>query len=118
MDDIRKNRMEHQIQEKISLLILSGSVKDPRVSTLLSITRVQVTNDFSYATVYVSSIQQDHSVEKAVEALNHAAGYIQNQLGKHLKTRNTPKLKFKHDTAIKDSFEMGKILEGLHHKTE
>lgn len=118
MDDIKKNRMEHQILEKISMMILTGSIKDPRVGPLLSLTRVKVTNDSSHATIYVSSIQSDASVDKAVEALNHAAGYIQNQLGKTLKSRNTPRLHFKHDTSLKESFEMNKLIEGLHHKQD
>lgn len=113
MDEIHKNRMEHQIQEKVSMMILSGLVKDPRVSTLLSVTRVAVTNDFSQATVYISSIQQEAAVEKGVAALNHAAGFIQKHLGKSLKTRNTPKLHFRHDRGIKDSFEMNRILQEL-----
>lgn len=116
MDDTKRSRMEHQILEKISMMILSGIVKDPRVNSLLSVTRVQIANDLSFATVYISSIQQDSTVEKSVDALNHAAGFIQNQLGKTLKTRNTPRLKFLHDTSVRDSFHMSKILEGLKNK--
>ncbi|MFW5769333.1 MAG: 30S ribosome-binding factor RbfA, partial [Spirochaetota bacterium] len=48
---------------------------------------------------------------EAVDALNHASGFVQKQLGKKLKTRNTPKLTFIADTSVKEGFRINKLIE-------
>ena len=55
MASFRLVRLGEQIREEISKMILSGQIKDPRVSTFLSINRVEVFGDLGYAKVYVSS---------------------------------------------------------------
>ena len=49
MGQYRLQRLNDQLRDEISQLILRGEVKDPRVSNFLSINRVEVTNDLSYA---------------------------------------------------------------------
>ena len=113
MDDFRIQRMENLIQEKIGILILSGQIKDPRVNSMLSVTRVQVAKDMSFAKVFISSFQDEKRGIKGVEGLNSASGFIQNHLGKQLKTRNTPKLLFVYDSSIKEGFEINRKIDGL-----
>ena len=55
MGQYRIQRLNDQLRDEISQLILRGEVKDPRVNTFLSVNRVEVTSDLSYAKVYVSS---------------------------------------------------------------
>ena len=55
MAEFRTERLGQLIQEMISALILEGRIKDPRVSSFISITRVNVSRDLSYADVYVSN---------------------------------------------------------------
>jgi len=45
--------------------------------------------------------------------LNHAAGFVQARLAKNLKTRNTPKLRFKEDHSIEYGSEMIQKLKEL-----
>ena len=67
MGEFRLVRLGEQIRAEISKMLLSGQIKDPRVSTFLSINRVDVSADLGYAKVYVSSFMQDKSVEKGVK---------------------------------------------------
>ena len=53
-------------------------LKDPRVQGLISIVRVDVTNDLSYCTVYVSAMEGLDKAKTAVEGLKSAGGYIWN----------------------------------------
>ena len=55
MGQYRIQRLDDQLRDEISQLILRGEVKDPRVNTFLSINRVEVTKDLSYGKVFVSS---------------------------------------------------------------
>jgi len=111
--EFRTDRIGRLVQEKISALILEGRIKDPRVHPFLSITRVQVSKDLAFADVYVSNIRENGNIEKAVEGLQSAAGFVQAELGAAMRTRKTPRLRFHPDTGIREGFEIVKKLEEL-----
>ena len=113
MGQYRLQRLNDQLRDEISQLILRGEVKDPRVSNFLSINRVEVTNDLSYAKVYVSSFLPDNQVKKGVDGLNAAAGFIQREIAKKLRIRQFPKLQFQVDAGMKAGFEMVQKLNEL-----
>ena len=112
-DSFRIERIKTLIQEEIGKMIISDTIKDPRISNLISVTDVDVSRDIKYAKIYISGFESKKSIEKSVDALNHANGFIQMKLAKRLKTRNTPKLTFFLDTSIKQGIEMIKIIEEL-----
>ena len=101
------------MQEKIGALIVEGKIKDPRVNAFLSVSRIQVSRDFSWADVYVSTFRPETSLARGVEGLQSAAGFIQSQLAKEMRIRQTPKLRFHEDLSIREGFEMVKKLEDL-----
>lgn len=106
MGEFRMLRLGEQIREEISQLIMRQNIKDPRVSTFLSINRVEVARDLAYAKVYVSSFMNESQVKKGVEGLNSAAGFIQSSIAKKLTIRQFPKLTFVVDTSMKEGFDM------------
>jgi ribosome-binding factor A len=109
----RTERLGSLIQELISALILESRIKDPRISPFVSITRVNVTRDLSYADVYVSNIREAANLERNAQGLQSAAGFIQAQLGASLKIRKIPHLRFHADTSIRDGFDMVQKIEQL-----
>ncbi len=114
MNPIRKRRLEELIREEISRMITFGEIKDPRVSTFLSITRVEAAQDGSHARVWVSSLEDsEDSVDAAVAGLTHAAGFIQALLARRVRLRLTPVLTFVPDRGIKEEFEITEKLKGL-----
>ncbi len=113
MGEFRLVRLGEQIRDEISKMIMQGYVKDPRVSTFLSINRVEVTRDLGFAKVYVSSFMKDASIEKGVKGLQSAAGYIQTSLSKKLSLRQFPRLTFVVDTSIRDGMNMVQTLNEL-----
>jgi len=112
MPAFRTERLGQTIQEKIGSLILEGKVKDSRVNAFLSITKVNVSKDLSYADVYVSDIRGKIN-EKEVEGLQSAAGFIQSQLGAAMHIRKIPRLRFHADKSIGESFDIIKKIEEL-----
>jgi ribosome-binding factor A len=112
MPAFRTERLGQTIQEKIGSLILEGKVKDSRVNTFLSITKVNVSKDLSFADVYVSDIRGKIN-EKEVEGLQSAAGFIQSQLGATMHIRKIPRLRFHADKSIGESFDIIKKIEEL-----
>ena len=113
MGSFRLVRLGEQIREEISKMILSGQITDPRVSTFLSINRVDVSGDLGYAKVYVSSFMSGKETEKGVRGLQSAAGFIQSTIGRKLTIRQFPKLTFIADSSIKEAFEMVRKLNQL-----
>ena len=113
MGQYRLQRLNDQLRDEISQLILHGDVKDPRVNTFLSINRVEVTKDLSYAKVYVSTFLPDGDLKHGVAGLNAAAGFIQREIAKKLRIRQFPKLTFVVDSGMKEGFKMVQKLNEL-----
>lgn len=103
---VRMIRLGEQIREEIAQMILRQQIKDPRVSTFLSVNRVDVSGDLSYAKVYISSFMSDEETERGVEGLQSAAGFIQTRLSKKLTVRQFPRITFVRDESIKEGIEM------------
>jgi len=112
MPAFRTERLGQMIQEKIGSLIIEGRIKDSRVNTFLSITKVNVSRDLSYADIYVSDIR-GKVTEKEIEGLQSAAGFIQTQLAGVMHIRKIPHLRFHIDKSVSESFELIKKIEEL-----
>ena len=113
MESFRADRVGQLIQEKIGALIVEGKIKDPRVNPFLSVSRVRVSKDFSWAEVYVSTFKPETNLAKGVLGLQSAAGFIQAMLAKEIRIHQTPRLRFHEDPGIREGFEMIKKIESL-----
>lgn len=110
MAGFRINRVSEDIKREITALI--RELKDPRVTDkMLTVVRVEVSSDASYAKVYVSDIKGIDSAKQAVKGLTAATGYIRREVGSRLHLRKTPELKFVADDSIEQGFNMFKKLE-------
>ena len=99
---------------KRELTDIFRSLKDPRVtSCLLSIVRVELTNDFSVCKVYVSAMEGIEHAQTAVKGLKSASGYIRHELSLRLRLRHTPELRFIADNSIEHSADISKLLDSL-----
>lgn len=105
------NRITQDI--KIALSELLREIKDPRVSKLLSIVKVDVSGDLSYATVYVSAIEGFEATVNSVKALKGAAGFLRRELGQRLSLRKVPEFRFIADDSIEQSANISKIIESF-----
>ncbi|MBQ0166155.1 MAG: 30S ribosome-binding factor RbfA [Treponema sp.] len=113
MSEHRLERLGEQIREEISTMILRQQIKDPRVSTFLSINRVEVSRDLAYAKVYVSSFMNAKQTQLGIKGLESAAGFIQSTLSKKLRLRQFPHLSFVEDKSIKEGIAMVHKLEAI-----
>lgn len=106
------NRVTSDIRMALSELL--RTVKDPRVSQMLSIVKLDVSGDMSYATVYVSAIEGKEKTEESVKALNKSAsGYLRRSLGISLHLRKVPQLRFVADNSIEKSAEISRIIDSF-----
>ena len=103
---------------KLVLSELLREVKDPRVSKLLSIVKVDLSGDLSYATVYVSAIEGYEATVNSVKALKGASGYLRRELGARMKLRKVPELRFIADDSINISANISKIIDSFKEENE
>jgi ribosome-binding factor A len=75
---------------------------------LITVTDVEVARDLSHAKVFVAVLEIEQAPE-IIEFLNEHAGQVRHVLGKRIRLRVTPSLKFLHDT----SSETGDRIEQL-----
>ena len=112
MAGYRMDRTGEDIMRELTAIL--RTVKDPRVTTgLVSIVRVDVTRDLSYATVYVSAMDGLDAAKAAVKGLTSAAGYMRRELGNALRLRHVPELHFVADDSIAYSARIAKTLSDL-----
>ena len=111
MAGFKINRVTSDIRLCLSELL--REVKDPRVSKMLSIVKLDVSGDMSYATVYVSAIEGFETTVNSVKALKGAAGYLRRELGQRLSLRKIPELRFVVDDSIEQSANISKIIESF-----
>jgi len=102
----RSQRMAEQIRRELAELV-RDEIKDPRVNWV-SFTAVKVSRDLSGAVVYFTVLNDDER-EMAEEGLNKATGFIRRELGKRIRSRIVPSLKFLYDVSI----ERGTSMESL-----
>lgn len=93
----RIGRINEEIQRELASLI--PSVKDPRVTGMISVTAVDTTPDLKYAKIYISVLDKS-DCEQVLKGLKSAAGWLRRELGRSLNLRNTPELTFVRDDSI------------------
>ncbi len=98
------------VQRRLSEILLFES-KDPRFKKV-TISRVEAAPNMSSAKVHVT-IFPSTGQQKLVDSLNNAAGFFSIQLGKVLKTRNTPQLTFVYDAGFDHSDEIEMLLRSV-----
>ncbi len=89
---IRLQRIQDQIRQVMTLL-LETKVSDPRAQGAY-ITDVSVDRELDFANIYVSSLVGEEQAAEILDGLRSAAGYLRYELGRVVKLRVIPKLRF------------------------
>ena len=110
MSSNRIGRINEEIQRELSSLI--RTVKDPRVSGMISVTAVDTTPDLKYAKVYISVLDKSDCTQ-VLKGLKSASGYLRRELGQALQLRYTPELSFVRDDSIEEGAHILKLLNDL-----
>ncbi len=104
----RTQRVRQLLKEEISRL-LQRDVKDVRIG-MVTVTDVEVTRDLKYATVYVNMAGDDARKSEALKGLSSAAGFLRSRLGRELRIRRVPELRFKLDRTHEYATRISKLL--------
>ena len=107
-------------RDLIGLFLLAGcglstAQTDPGkdVIGMVTVTRVVISNDLSWANVSVSVMGEEADKARALEGLRSAAGFLRSKLGKTLHTRIVPEVKFELDRGLEHAARINEVLAEL-----
>lgn len=99
---LRNERVRKTMMKEIADII-QKNIKDPRIAGVISIIDIEMSHDNSYAKVYFSVFASDEAKRQTIEALDDNTSRIRYEIGKRIRLRHTPELRFIPD----DSLERG-----------
>lgn len=108
---IKIDRIASNLVKEISYILMT-EVKDPDIK-FVTVTDCRVTNDLSYAKVYVTIFNQDR-VNQTMQALKDASGFIRHELTDRVDIRHIPELEFVYDESIEYGKKIENIIEQIH----
>ena len=99
---LRNERVRKTLMKEIADII-QKELRDSRIAGVISITDIELAHDNSFAKVYYSVFAPEDAKQKTIEALEENVPKIRYEVGKRIRLRLTPELRFIHD----DSLERG-----------
>ena len=111
---VKIDRLNNTILEELSKIIFE-EVKNPLIKSVV-LTSVSVTNDYSFAKVYFTCMNNDK--DKVMEELDEAKGFLRTKLSESIDIRHTPELIFEYDNSIEYGMNIERIIQEIHEKDE
>ena len=108
---IKTERIGSNFVKEISYILME-EIKDPNIK-FVTITSCDVTNDLSYAKVYIRLLNDDDKKEILAE-LKGASKFIRKELSERVDVRHTPELEFVYDESIEYAKNIENIIEKIH----
>ena len=111
-DSGRPKRVGESVREEIARLIAKG-LKDPRIG-FVSVMAVRMSPDLKYANVYVSLYGSEAECKSSLIGLRNSAGWLRGVVGRNLKLRFAPKIRFFLDDTLERVFHLEEVFRQLH----
>lgn len=110
-------RINQEVQFDLSNIIRED-LKDPRISPMTSIVKVDVTPDLKYCKVFISVLGDEAVQKETMEGLKSSAGHIRSELAHRTNLRNTPQLTFVLDHSIEYGAQISALIDKVIHPRE
>jgi ribosome-binding factor A len=107
----RLDRINEELKKEISNII-NYEVKNSQITGMVTVTKVKVSPDLSFARVYVSMINSK-SVKDTLAGLKSASGFIRRRIAEGINLRITPELVFEFDDSLVYGEKIDKILNEI-----
>lgn len=108
----RVDRVRKTLMKELSDILCRG-VKDPRIEGVVSITDIELPSDFSLAKVYVSVYGSEEQQNQVLEALTDCAPKMRKEIGKRIRLRNTPELRFYLDNSLERGSKITELINKI-----
>ena len=106
----RQLQVGEEIRHILSSLLLRGEVSDPIIAdSSITVSEVRISPDLKNATAYVLPLAGENT-EEVINVLNESANFLRHLMGKSLRLRFTPRLKFKPDHSYEEAGRIQALL--------
>ena len=113
MERKRALRAAEAIQREMGV-ILDRKIRDPLKSMMVTVTRVDVSEDLRYAKIYVSVLGGEQEKDMAFRLLRRARRFIRSQLASYLDLRVAPEITFALDESAENYLRIDSVLKEIH----
>ena len=117
-NNYRIAKVSSLLKKEITLILQNDLENDLLRSNFINISKIDLTGDFQFCKVYITSTAEEKIRKDIVENLNLAKSYIRHTLGQRIEMRRVPEITFKDDTVLEKSMSVLKLLEELKNKTQ
>lgn len=112
MSVIREKRINSEIMRNLSEIL--SRLKNPSISAMVSVMRVDTTNDLKHSKIWLSLYGSDEQCNETFKAIEHSSGYIRHELASIMKDMRTmPELHFIRDESQEYSQKINKIISEI-----
>jgi ribosome-binding factor A len=107
----RVAKIESQLRQEVATMILT-ELRDPRLG-FITITRVKVTPDLTLATIYYTTLGGSSEASKTRAAFDDARGLVQGHIGKVIRSRVVPKIRFRYDDELQEQMRLDNVIDEI-----
>ncbi|MGQ0287162.1 30S ribosome-binding factor RbfA [Pasteurellaceae bacterium 22721_9_1] len=106
----RADRVAQELQKEVAV-ILQREVKDPRIG-MVTVSDVEVSKDLAYAKIFVTFLfdNDEAAIEQGMKGLEKASPYIRTLVGKAMRLRIVPELRFMYDKSLVEGMRMSNLV--------
>jgi len=108
----RLSRLNQLIKKELSEIIFK-EIDFPQ-AVLVTVMRVAINKELKEANVWISTIPEKDS-QRVLKILNKNISFFHQRLGKRLKIRMIPKIKFLEEKKIQEFIKIEELLEKISH---
>ncbi len=93
--------------------ILEHRLRDPRIGVTVTVTDVEVTQDLSFARIWVTFAGDEGGRGLVMRGLEHATGFVRRELGQRLELREVPAIRFEFDASLDRGARVDELLRRI-----
>lgn len=106
---LRNERVRKTLMKEIADILQ----KELKIPGMVSILDLEISHDNSYAKVFYSVFGSDEQKQKAKEAIEKSTPKIRYEVGKRVRLRLTPELRFIYDDSIERGTKVTELINKI-----
>ncbi|SKA72908.1 30S ribosome-binding factor RbfA [Desulfobaculum bizertense] len=99
-DSRRSHRLGDQVMREVATMLIED-VSDPRIE-MVTVSGVRMNKDLSIAEILYTIPGGEEAQKDAAKGLRKAAGFMRSLLGRRLRSKFVPELRFVYDSYLED----------------
>lgn len=109
----RSDRVAQELKKEVAV-ILQREVKDPRIG-MVTVSDVEVSRDLAYAKIFVTFLfdNDQEAINQGMKGLEKASPYIRSLVGKVMRLRIVPELRFIYDESLVEGMRMSNLVSNV-----